>query len=264
MKKRHVTASIPACTAFEVRNLSVEYSGAPALSGVSFAVPEHEFLCIIGPNGGGKSTLIKAALGLIPHYSGSIRLFGKPASQSKGSAGYVPQSSSVDRLFPITVEEVVLSGIPGPSMRPFRKFGADEKKRADYTLSRVGIRHCAKRRIRELSGGEFQRMLIARALVSDPDILFLDEPTASVDARSRSQIFSLLGELRASKTIILVTHDLLAVSVHAGAIACLNRRLVYHGAAELSAEVVEELYGCPVDLIAHGLPHRVLKEHSHE
>ena len=134
-----------------------------------------------------------------------------------------------------------------------------------YTLlEKVGITDLANRQISELSGGEFQKMLIARALATNPKLLLLDEPTASVDAASRDQIYGLLAELNKNMTIILVTHDLLAVSSQVTRLACLNGQLVYHGEPELTEKVVNNLYGCPVDLIAHGVPHRVLRDHGEE
>jgi len=129
-------------------------------------------------------------------------------------------------------------------------------------VERVGIGSLANRQIAKLSGGEFQKMLIARALAVNPRLLLLDEPTASVDAVSRDQIYGLLAELNQNMTIILVTHDLLAISSQVHRLACLNGRLVYHGEPELTGNIVNNLYGCPVDLIAHGVPHRVLKEHG--
>jgi zinc transport system ATP-binding protein len=129
-------------------------------------------------------------------------------------------------------------------------------------LERVGISGLKDRLISELAGGEIQRKLIARALATEPKALLRDEPTASVDAASREQIFSLLRELNKTMAIVLVTHDLLAISSHVKSLACINEHLVYHGGAEINQNIVEKLYGCPVDLIAHGVPHRVLKEHG--
>lgn len=131
-------------------------------------------------------------------------------------------------------------------------------------LKLLGIESLAGRQISALSGGEFQRMLIARAIAADPQILLLDEPTASVDANSREKIYELLSELNKKMTILLVTHDLFAISSQVKRLACLNGRLVYHGEPELNEAVVNQLYGCPVELIAHGVPHRVLRDHNGE
>ena len=147
-------------------------------------------------------------------------------------------------------------------LSPFFRYSSEDKDTAYSLLERVGIASLANRQISELSGGEFQKMLIARALATNPKLLLLDEPTASVDVRSREQIYSLLAELNKSMTIILVTHDLLAVSSQVNRLACLNGQLVYHGEPELTEKVVNSLYGCPVDLIAHGVPHRVLRDHE--
>ena len=176
--------------------------------------------------------------------------------------GYVPQYASMDKHFPITLFEVVLTGYIKHNLTPFFRFGAKDKNAAFELLDRVGLSDLAERQISELSGGEYQKMLIARALAVKPRLLLLDEPTASVDAASREQIYSLLAELNKEMTIILVTHDMLAISSNIDQLACLNNRLVYHGEPELTQDVVESLYGCPVDLIAHGVPHRVLKEHE--
>lgn len=147
-------------------------------------------------------------------------------------------------------------------MSPFMKYSNADKEISYEQLKRVGIVRLANRQISALSGGEFQRLLIARALTINPEILLLDEPTASVDASSRDQIYDLLEALNKKMTIVLVTHDLLAISSKVRRLACLNGSLVYHGEPELNEHIVNELYGCPVDLIAHGVPHRVLKEHE--
>jgi zinc transport system ATP-binding protein len=162
----------------------------------------------------------------------------------------------------MTVEEVVLTGFISSAVKPFFKYSKAQKEAVKDFLQKVGMLNLAGRQIGSLSGGEFQRMLIARALAVRPKILFLDEPTASVDARSREDIYQLLKELNKEMTIILVTHDLLAISSHVGRLACLNSKLVYHGEPQLNEKIVTQLYGCPVDLIAHGVPHRVLKDHE--
>ena len=205
---------------------------------------------------------MKAVLGLIPAITGDIHVFGKSLENSKGLIGYVPQFSGVDKQFPITVSDVVLTGLIKKGLSFFHKFSKEDRNNADEILSEVGIYQLRHRQISELSGGEFQKMLIARALALNPKLLLLDEPTASVDAKSREQIYSLLAKLNEKMTIILVTHDLLAVSSQVKSIACLNKELIYHGEPELNSHITNTLYGCPVDLIAHGVPHRVLKEHG--
>lgn len=247
--------------AVHIENLTVYYGSTLALEGVCLDVEEGEYLGIIGPNGGGKSTLLKAILGLVPATAGTVWLNGKRHEGKKAVVGYVPQFAALDKRFPITLLEVVLTGRLKQGLSPFFRFSKEDGKIARGLLERVGIGDLANRRISELSGGEFQKMLIARALAVNPELLLLDEPTASVDASSRSQIYSLLDELNRDMTIILVTHDLLAVSSQVRRLACLNGRLVYHGEPEITENIVNNLYGCPVDLIAHGVPHRVLKEH---
>jgi zinc transport system ATP-binding protein len=251
-------------TAVHIDNLTIYYGKTPALTSVCLDVEEGEYLGIIGPNGGGKTSLLKAILGLVPIVSGTVEVYGEKAGRNRPAIGYVPQYASMDRQFPISMLEVVLTGLMKPGFSPFKRFTQKEKERAYELLERVGIGALAKRRVSELSGGEFQKMLIARALAVNPKLLLLDEPTASVDAGSRVQIYKLLEELSREMTIILVTHDLLAVASQVKRLACLNGSLVYHGKPELSESVVNTLYGCPVDLIAHGVPHRVLKEHDHD
>lgn len=249
-------------TALHIDNVSVYYGDEAALLNVCLDVAHGEMLGIIGPNGGGKSTLLKAILGLIPITTGSIEIYGQEPGKNKTAVGFVPQFAMMDKRFPISAIEVVLTGRTKPGLSLFRKYSEEDKEIAYAQLKRVGIEHLAKRQISELSGGEFQRLLIARALAVKPKLLLLDEPTASVDASSRNQIYQLLREINDEMTIMLVTHDLLAISSEVRKLACLNGKLVYHGEPQLNETIVNELYGCPVDLIAHGVPHRVLKAHE--
>ncbi len=248
--------------AIHIENLTVNYGQTPAIADVCLDVAEGEYLGIIGPNGGGKSTLLKAILGLVPVASGAVSVFGRHPGDTRGAVGYVPQFADLDKHFPITVEEVALTGRLPRGLSPFFSYSKQDKDIVRRLLQKVGIETLAPRRICDLSGGEFQKMLIARALAVEPKLLLLDEPTASVDAVSREHIFSLLADLNKDMTIVLVTHDLLAISSQVRKLACLNGQLVYHGEPELSENVVNGLYGCPVDLIAHGVPHRVLKTHE--
>lgn len=250
--------------AVEIDDLTVYYGQTPALTKISLQVEEGEFLGIMGPNGGGKSTLLKVMLGLVPVTSGSIKIYNKDRKDSRSLVGYVPQFATMDKRFPISVFEVVLTGCIKKSLSPFFRFSNQDKENAYEQLEKVGIQNLANRQISQLSGGEFQKLLIARALAVQPRILLLDEPTASVDAKSREQIYHLLGELNKEMTIILVTHDLMAISSNVRSLACLNESLAYHGEPEMNEEIIDKLYGCPVDLIAHGVPHRVLKKHEGE
>lgn len=248
----------------QIENLTVRYGDAPVITDICLDVYEGDYLGIIGPNGGGKTTLLKSIIGLVKPVHGKISIFGKNPDKTRGLVGYVPQITALEKKFPIRVREVVLTGRLNGSFRIFHKYSDDDLKVADDLIERVGIGKLSNRMIGELSGGEFQKMLIARALAADPRILLLDEPTASVDAGSRDQIFALLKEINKKVTIILVTHDLLAISSYVRTLACLNETLVYHGGTELSEEAVKTLYGCPIDLIAHGVPHRVLRKHKEE
>lgn len=250
--------------ALEISDLDVNYGQVKALEKVNLIVKEKDFLAIMGPNGGGKSTLFKAILDLVPIKAGKVKVFDDNPRKNRHLIGYVPQFSTVDKEFPITVLEVVLLGSLKPGLSFFHSFKLEEKERARNILEKVGLGELFDRKISQLSGGQFQKMLIARALMTEPKILLLDEPTASVDAKSSQDIFTLLGELNKEITIVMVTHNVMAISSNVKELACLNVGMVYHGDPELSEEVVNTLYGCPVELVAHGVPHRVLKEHQED
>lgn len=248
--------------ALTVTGLTVHYGEHEAISQISMTVDRGMYLGIIGPNGGGKSTLLKAILGLIPTTQGSVRIFGKPLAEARGLVGYVPQFSEIDRTFPITVREAVLTARTVKAITPFFRYSQADRTIASELIERVGLTALAGNPLTDLSGGEFQKVLIARALAGQPQLLLLDEPAANVDATARGQIYQLLHELHTDMTIVMVTHDMLAISSHIDSLACLNRQLVYHGEPQLDQETVNQLYGCPVDLIAHGVPHRVLQAHK--
>lgn len=250
--------------AIEIENLSVYYGNVCALSDLNLVVEEKEFLGIIGPNGGGKSTLIKVMLGLIQPSSGSVKIFGREPGNRSSKLGYVPQFLKFDRNFPINVMDVVLMGRLSEKSGLFHKYSKKDRKIAGMMLEKLGIADLRKRQIGELSGGQLQRVLIARALAVQPRIMLLDEPTASVDSTSKHQIYELLKKLNEEITIIVVTHDTDVVSSHIKSLACLNTKLFYHGSSELNSSTIQQAYGCPVDLIAHGVPHRVLRKHEED
>lgn len=248
--------------AIEVKDLTVYYQKVGALSNVNLRVKEKDFLGIIGPNGGGKSTLLKAILGLAAPHSGTVQVFGKPPRKALGLMGYVPQFTKFHRDFPINVEETILMGRLSGKTPIFHRYSEKDREIVHSLMNKLELYPLRDRQIGQLSGGQLQRTLIARALTVEPKILLLDEPTASLDTESKSHIYSILKELNKNMTIIMVTHDMGAISSHVRSLACLNKKLYYHGHSELSQELITHLYGCPVDLIAHGVPHRVLKEHN--
>lgn len=241
----------------------VHYDGLTALEGVSLSVRAGDFLGIIGPNGGGKTTLLKVILGLIKPSRGKVKVLGETPERARKFIGYVPQHSPFTRDFPASVWDVVLMGRLGHRGR-FKRYTDEDKQVAVEALKKVEIFDLRDRQIDRLSWGQKQRALIARALAAEPRILLLDEPSASLDTRIEMGLYELLRKLNEEVTIVLVSHDIGVISAYVKDIACLNRRLIYHGSKEITPDMLEGSYQCPVDLIAHGLPHRVLSRHQKE
>jgi len=244
----------------KLQDVWVDYEGISALEAACLTVRQYDFLGIIGPNGGGKSTLLKVILGLVKPNRGKITVLGNTPERGRKYVGYVPQHSNFDHNFPISVWDAVLMGRLHHAGL-FRRYGNEDRKAAKDALKTVGMLEYRDRQIGKLSGGQRQRVLVARALTTDPKLLLLDEPTASVDTAAQSEFYELLAELKHRLTIILVSHDLSAVSVHVEKIACLNHQLFYHNSKEIPPDELEAIYHCPVDMIAHGVPHRILREH---
>lgn len=237
--------------AISVKHLCVSYVNSHALHGINLEVEKGDFLGIIGPNGGGKTTLLNAVLGFVKPDNGEIRINGLPPKKGRNIIGYVPQTANVEMNFPISVTETVMTAFLNQGLHLFKRFSASDRQRALKILKRVGLEDLANRQISELSGGEFQRLLIARALARDPEILLLDEPTSSVDPASTEEIYSILKELnRDGITVVMVTHDLAAVSSVVKKIACINRNLIYYGEPRLTNEICRAMYGC--DLLEQG------------
>lgn len=248
----------------EVEGVGVRFRGHTILEDVNLAIYPDDFYAIIGPNGGGKTTLLKVILGLLTPSRGTVRILGGTGPAARRNLGYVPQFRTFDFEYPITVREMVLSGRLGHITRIPRRYGADDHARTEEALETLNITDLADRQIRSLSGGEQQRAIIARALVGDPKVLLLDEPTVYVDAPTTTQFYGILDGLRERMAIVLVTHDIGVLPEHVTRVACLNRRLYTHDTNEITADMLEAAYHCPVDLIAHGVPHRVLSEHAEE
>jgi zinc transport system ATP-binding protein len=231
------------------------------LEAVDLAVEPHDYLALLGPNGSGKTTLVKLVLGLLRPSRGSVRVLGGEPERARGRVGYVPQRVQFDLDFPIRVADVVRMGRLRRD-RMLRPLGARDREAAERALATVEMAALADRPIGELSGGQLQRVLIARALALEPELLLLDEPTASLDERIGLGVWELLEQLSKSMTVVVISHDIGAISRHVRSVACLNRRLYAHPTRELTAEMLEATYGCPIDLIAHGHPHRVLGDHG--
>ena len=247
----------------EVHGLWFSFNGNPVLEDVNLTIHPRDFLAVIGPNGGGKTTLLKLMLGLLEPDRGTVRVFGHSPREAAGSIGYVPQEIDINKGFPISVRDVVLMG----RMRGgggWRRFSRPDKIAARQALERVEMWEYRKRRIGELSGGQRQRVFMARALVGEPKILFLDEPTASVDQKGQTDFYALLKELNENVTVVVVSHDLMVLSSYIKSVACVSQQVFFHDAPEITKDMLEMAYHCPVELIAHGVPHRVLPKHSGE
>ena len=246
----------------DVKNLRVQYDSHVALEDVSLRIEgPGEILGIIGPNGGGKTTLLKAVLGLIPVSKGEISVFGLPPDKARQYIGYVPQYSKFDYDFPISVEEVVLTGRLKQAGL-FRRYSAADKAAALSALEIVGMADYKNKQIGELSGGQRQRVFIARALSNNPKFLLMDEPNTGLDSFMQDELYRILSELKKKMAIIVISHDVGAVSIHMDKIACMNRRLFFHDSKEMSRGDFISSYGCAVDLVAHGVPHRVYSTHE--
>ncbi len=247
----------------ELEDVSFSFNKVPILKEVNLTIFDGDFVAIIGPNGGGKTTLVKIILGLLKPERGRVRLLGSLPARSRQKAGYMPQYATGEKDFPIEVIEVVLLGLMGVTgCSPF--FSKAERKRAEMALDFVGMLPLAGKRVSELSGGQLQRTLLARALVSGPEILFLDEPMANIDVGGKTKLFDLLGELNEKMTIVFVTHDVGLLSHYVKSVVCVNQKVFFHPSARITPEMATMIMGesCPMELIAHGFPHRVLARHK--
>lgn len=237
----------------EIENLSFSYGANPVLEDISLAVGKEEFFGIIGPNASGKSTLLRLMLGLLEPDRGRIRVLGTSPSRARPRIGYVPQYPAYRREFPICVRDVVMMGRLGVTAAVGRYTDRDRDKTL-AAMQAVEVDAIADTNVAHLSGGQAQRMLIARALACEPEILILDEPTSNIDLRVEESIFALLKQFNAHMTIIIVSHDVAFISSYVDRVGCLNRTLVCHGTAELSGKTMEELYGTDIKMIQHTHP----------
>lgn len=234
----------------ELENVWFLYDGLPVLEDVSIRIYERDFLSIVGPNAGGKTTLLKVILGLLQPTKGTVRVFGQSAAKGRSRIGYMPQHTSLDPMFPVSVLDVVLMGRLGNGKR-FGFYGKADREAAVDALRKVRLHDVKLRPFSALSGGQRQRVLIARALVSNPELLLLDEPTANIDGATESEFFEILNKLNDKMTVALVTHDLGFVSSYVKRVACVNRRVRVHPKNEITGEVINEMYGSNVHMVRH-------------
>lgn len=244
-----------------LRDVTVRYDDFTALEGVNLDIFEDDFLGIIGPNGGGKTTLIKAIVSALP-YSGNIDFSPSLFAGKHRLIGYMPQQTSFDTTFPISVIELVMSGLQ--SERGFHsRYRAEDRRRANALLELAGISDLADRQIGEISGGQLQRALLCRAIIIEPKLLILDEPANFVDNRFENELYTLLHKLNERMAIVMVSHDVGTITSVVKSIVCVNRTVHRHNSNVITEEQLEN-YNCPIQIISHGkVPHTVLGEHHH-
>lgn len=243
-----------------LKNVSVQYEDTTALEGVSLDIYPDDFLGIIGPNGGGKTTLVKAILGTLPH-TGEVAYSPTLFERGHRLIGYLPQQSEFDRSFPISVVEVVMSGLQA-ERGLLKRYTSADRKRAMELLEIAGVADIAERQISEISGGQMQRALLCRAVILEPKLLILDEPTNFVDNKFENELYTLLHRLNERMAIVMVSHDLGTITSVVKSIVCVNRTVHRHDSNIITAEQLEN-YHCPIQIISHGhIPHTVLEHHN--
>jgi len=240
-------------TAISLRDVSFSYGDVPVLEDVNLSICPREAVCMVGPNGGGKTTLVKLILGLLTPRRGEIRVFGQTPRQARLRVGYMPQYVQHDPRFPVTVTDIVLMGRLGQGgLRGTMGWhGRADRRAALDALEQVGMETFRRQPFAALSGGQRQRVLIARALCSNPDLLLLDEPTSNVDSVVEARLLELLRGLNRRMTIVMVSHDLGFVSELVESVVCVNRRVVVHPTSQVTGEVIRDMYGEEVRMVRH-------------
>jgi len=247
-------------TVIQIKDLWFSFTDSPVLKNVNVNITRGNFTALIGPNGGGKTTLLKLMLGLLKPDRGHVQVLGKSPRLVSHRVGYVPQDIHINKRFPISALDVVLMGRLQRARGRIR-YTRKDRRIAQDAIHRMEIGALGFHRIEALSGGQLQRVFIARALASEPELLFLDEPTAHLDTAGQSELYELLKKLNEAITIVMVSHDLTMLSSYVKSVACVNQMVHYHDEAEITRDMVD-MYHCPVELIAHGMPHRVLRNHE--
>ncbi len=250
-------------TLVKLESVSAGYGNEVILKDANLAIKEQDFIGVVGPNGGGKSTLVKVIVGLLKPQSGKIIFH--PGHDDPGHRcliGYLPQFTQFDRKFPISVLDVVLSGI-ADGRKPFKRFSKKEISKALDIIAQMGISAIAKENIGELSGGQMQRVFLCRAIISHPKLLILDEPNTFVDNKFENDLYQTLKDLNKKMAIVMVSHDIGTITSYVKTIACVNRELHYHKSNVITEQQLAA-YNCPIQVIAHGeVPHTILETHNH-
>jgi len=237
-------------TIIDIRGVSFSYNGAPVLDKVTFAVTAGEFICIVGPNGGGKTTLLKLILGLVKPEAGTIQVFGQQPDRVCHRLGYVPQHALVDPQFPVTALDVVLMGRLHVKKR-FGLYDRADRRAAREVLEKMELGEVWRRPFSELSGGQRQRVLIARALAGNPELLLLDEPTSSLDLHVENEFYELMREINRHITVMIVSHDVGFVTPFSTSVICVKRNVAIHPTSELSGDRICDLYGTDMRMVRH-------------
>ncbi len=237
-------------SAISIEGLTFAYDGSPVLEDVNLEIGPRDFVSVVGPNGGGKTTLLKLLLGLLHPQKGIVRVFGLSPEQARPRIGYMPQSTKLDLQFPASVMDVVLMGRLG-RRRLFGPYAKEDKEAAIRKLADVGLDSLRNRAFSALSGGQRQRLLIARALACEPDLLLLDEPTANLDVAIEEEFYELLRNLNERLTIVLVSHDLGFVSQFVRSVVCVKRRVLMHPTSEITGEMINTMYGASMKMVRH-------------
>ncbi len=242
-----------------LRNVWAAYDQGNVLEGIDLDVYDRQFVALIGPNGGGKTTIIKLLLGLLTPTRGQVRVLGQPVERVRPQVGYVPQEIRFDHDFPVSAWDVARMGRLGRRglLRPYR---AQDDAIVEEAMRRADVLHLRHRAIGELSGGERQRVYIARALAVEPRILLLDEPLSNVDPEARAGIQALLPALSRQMAIVMSSHDVGAILPHVHRVGYLQRRLLYYGAPQQAPEAIRHTFRCPVDMDCEHCPCPVCAE----
>jgi zinc transport system ATP-binding protein len=243
----------------DISSLSAGYDSNIVLTDINFSICENDFIGVIGPNGGGKTTLLKVILGLLKPLSGTI-IFNEELLK-RTRIGYLPQMSAGDISFPVTVFDVILSGLM-INKSVVARITAEDRKKAENVIGELGLRGIKKSPLNELSGGQLQRVFLGRAIIGSPALLLLDEPDNFVDATFENDFYQKLHDLNERMAILMVSHDVGTISSHVKSFACVNRKLHYHPSPEITNEQLSS-YDCPIQLVTHGrIPHTVLEKHD--